>query len=187
MCLPGSSCLCPDQLNGCTWCSLTHEILFGCFTVILCVHFPAWPSSFEMLWSGSLEYLGCMVRIFWLLLRSESPSGKCTKLRTVVASNNRVHMPWSLYYCLFVPHTCGVVLRAHPVRGESHNQRNTNGEVATTSPHFYNEPHRSHILFVKVSHSMTSTSWSQHHFVVIGKAQRQGAKLHTVAASNNSD
>jgi len=26
---------------------------------------------------------------------------------------------------------CGVVLHAHPVRGESHNQRNTTGEVAT--------------------------------------------------------
>jgi len=25
----------------------------------------------------------------------------------------------------------GVVLQAHPVRGESHNQRNTTGEVAT--------------------------------------------------------
>jgi len=25
----------------------------------------------------------------------------------------------------------GVVLRAHPVRGESHNQRSTTGEVAT--------------------------------------------------------
>jgi len=30
----------------------------------------------------------------------------------------------------------GVVLHAHPVRGESHNQRNTTGEVATTSPPF---------------------------------------------------
>jgi len=28
-----------------------------------------------------------------LLLRSEIPSGICTKLRTVAASNNRVHMP----------------------------------------------------------------------------------------------
>jgi len=27
----------------------------------------------------------------------------------------------------------GVVLHAHPVRGESHNQRNTTGEVATPS------------------------------------------------------
>jgi len=28
-------------------------------------------------------------------------------------------------------YTYGVVLHAHPVRGESHNQRNTMGEVAT--------------------------------------------------------
>jgi len=28
---------------------------------------------------------------------------------------------------------CGVVLHAHPVRGESHNQRNTTGQVATIS------------------------------------------------------
>jgi len=27
----------------------------------------------------------------------------------------------------------GVILRAYPVRGESHNQRNTTGEVATVS------------------------------------------------------
>jgi len=31
---------------------------------------------------------------------------------------------------------CGVVLHAHLVRGESHIQRNTTGEVATTSPLF---------------------------------------------------
>ena len=65
------------------------------------------------------------------LLRSESPSGMCAELRTVAASNNKVHMPWSLYFCLFAPHMYGVVLHAHPVRGESHNQRNTTGEVAT--------------------------------------------------------
>jgi len=39
-----------------------------------------------------------------ILLRLESPSGKCAKFSTMIASNNRVHMPWSLYYCLFVPH-----------------------------------------------------------------------------------
>jgi len=32
-----------------------------------------------------------------VLLRSEIPSGICVKLRTVAASNNRVHMPWSLF------------------------------------------------------------------------------------------
>jgi len=59
----------------------------------------------------------------------------------------------------------GVLLHAHPVRGESHNQRNTTGEVATTSPPFYNQPHRSHVLCVKAELCTTFTSWSQHHFV----------------------
>jgi len=31
-------------------------------------------------------------------------SGMWAELRTVAANNNRVHMPWSLYYCLFAPH-----------------------------------------------------------------------------------
>jgi len=81
----------------------------------------------------------------------------------------------------------GVILRAHAVCGESHIQRNTNGEVATTSPPFYNEPHRSHVLFVKAAPGMTFTSWLQHHFVVIGKPSGKCANLHTVAASNNRD
>jgi len=34
-------------------------------------------------------------------LRSESPSGMSAKLHTVASGNNRVHMPRSLYYCLF--------------------------------------------------------------------------------------
>jgi len=38
-----------------------------------------------------------------VVLRSEIPSGICAKLRTVAARNNRVLMPWSLYYCLFAP------------------------------------------------------------------------------------
>jgi len=42
-----------------------------------------------------------------VLLRSESPNGKCAKLHTVAASNNRHHAPQSLYYCLFVPHIYG--------------------------------------------------------------------------------
>ena len=80
---------------------------------------------------------------YWLLLQSESASGKCAKLHTVAASNNRasrnrVHMPWSLFYCLFAPHIYIVVLRAHPVLGESHIKRNATGEVATLpwSPKF---------------------------------------------------
>jgi len=34
---------------------------------------------------------------------------------------------------LLAPHSYIFVLRAHPVRGKSHNQRNTTGEVATVA------------------------------------------------------
>ena len=117
------------------------------------------------------------------MLRSESSNGMCAKLRTVAASNNRDHAPQSLYYCLFAPHICGVVLRAHLLCGESHIQRNASGEVTTTFPAFYNEPHRSHVLCVKAEPVTTFTSWSQHHFVAIGKPERH--VLHTVAAISN--
>jgi len=69
----------------------------------------------------------------------------------------------------------GVVLHAHPVRGESHNQCNTTGEVATTSPP-YNEPHRLHVLCVKAESSTTFTSWSQPHFVAIGNPEQHMRK-----------
>jgi len=70
-----------------------------------------------------------------ILLRSEIPSGLCATLRSLAASNNRVHPTRSLCNCLFAPLTFIFVLRAHPVRGESHNQRNTTGEVATIPTH----------------------------------------------------
>jgi len=38
------------------------------------------------------------------LERSESPIGKCAKLPTVAASNNRDLPTMLLYYCLFAPH-----------------------------------------------------------------------------------
>jgi len=38
------------------------------------------------------------------VLQPESVSGNCTKFHTEAASNNRDHMSWSLYSCLFVPH-----------------------------------------------------------------------------------
>ena len=110
------------------------------------------------------------------LLRSESPSGMCAKLRTVAASNNRDRAPQSLNYCLFAPHTYIVVLSAHPVCGESHIQRNASGEVAATSPPFFNERHRSRVLCVKAELGTAFTSWWQHHFVSIGKPERHVRK-----------
>jgi len=80
------------------------------------------------------------------------------------------------YYCLLAPRIYIFVLRTHLIRGESYNQRNTTGEVATTSPTFYNEPHRSHVLCVKAELGTTSTSWSQQHFVAIGNPERHVRK-----------
>jgi len=110
------------------------------------------------------------------MLLWEIPSGLCAKLRTVAASNNRDHVLQSLYYCSFAPRVYIVVLCAHPVRGESHIQRNATREVATTSPPFYNEPHQSHVVFVKASHDTTTTSWSQHRFLAIRKPELQVRK-----------
>jgi len=42
-----------------------------------------------------------------VLLQSESLSGKCAKLYTVAASDNRDRLTRSLYYCLFAPHVYG--------------------------------------------------------------------------------
>jgi len=70
----------------------------------------------------------------------------------------------------------GVVLHAHSVCGEPWIQRNNSGEVATTYPPFYNEPHRSHVPSVKSAPDTTFTSWSQHHFVAIGNPERQVRK-----------
>ena len=120
----------------------------------------------------TIGLIGFALTFRLLLLRSEIPSGMCAELRIVAASNNRDHPTRSLYYCLFAPHTYIFVLRAHPVHGESYNQRNTTGDVATTSPPFYNEPHRSHVLCVKAELGTTFTSWSQHHFVAIGNPER---------------
>jgi len=60
----------------------------------------------------------------------------CAMLRTVAASNNRDHAPQSLTIACSRYIYNGVILHAHPVRGESHNQRNATGEVATVAKYF---------------------------------------------------
>jgi len=59
-------------------------------------------------------------------------------LRMLVITFNRSHAciirdytPRSLLLLVRTTYMNDVVLHAHPVRGESHNQRNTTGEVAT--------------------------------------------------------
>jgi len=81
----------------------------------------------------------------------------------------------------------GVALHAHPVHGELHIQRNANGEVATTSPPFYSEPHQSHVLLrrshlARLLHPGHSTIWLR-----LESPSSKCTKLHTMAASNNRD
>jgi len=78
----------------------------------------------------------------------KSPSSMCGKLRIVAASNSRVHLTRSLYYCLFAPHIYGVVLCTHSVHGGLHIQRNASGEVATVANHLARP--RLHDFFKKV-------------------------------------
>jgi len=93
---------------------------------------------------------------------SKQQSRSCAAISLTIACSRYIHN--------------GVILHAYPVRGESSNQRNATGEVATTSPPFHNEPHRSHVLCVKVELVTTSTSWSQHHCVAIGNPERHVRK-----------
>jgi len=91
--------------------------------------------------------------------------------RTLIFTFNCSHVsigractPRSLYYCLFAPHIRGVVLRAHPVRGESHNeshnQRNSNREVATVVCYdYWTILVSSKILKIFIFKKWSSTDW----------------------------
>jgi len=120
--------------------------------------------------------------------RDRSPCTLVVTFNHSQASIGRAFTPWSLYYCLFEPRIYIVVLRAHPVHGESHIQRNATGEFATTS-----SP-----LFTTNRTNLTSFSegFTRHnlHILVTGTApffcnQKSPSgmytKLHTTAASNN--
>ena len=82
----------------------------------------------------------------------------------------------------------GVILHAHPVHGESHNQCNTTGVVVTTSLPFHNEPHRSHVLCVKAANSARPPH-PGHSTILLRSEIPSGMcpKLRTVAASKNRD
>ena len=113
--------------------------------------------------------------MLWL----ESLSGKCAKLHTG-SQQGTMEITWreedrSIIAYLHHLHM-NVILRAHPVCGKLHIQRNANWEVATTSPPIHNEMHQSPVLYVKVAPDTTLSSWSQHHFVAIGKPERQVRK-----------
>ena len=77
-------------------------------------------------------------------------------------------LPRPLYCCLFAPHICRCCSSC-----TSCSWWIAHSTHATTSPTFYNEPHRSHVLFVKAAPGTTFTSWSQHHMFTWTFGQRK--------------
>jgi len=121
-----------------------------------------------------------------ILLRSEIPSSICAKLRTVVTSNNRVHMPWSLYYCLFTPHICMVLFFTHIPFVMNHTINATPPERLQQHPLRFTTNRTDRTFFVWRLNSVRP-SHPGHSTILLRLEIPSGicAKLRTVSASNN--
>ena len=120
------------------------------------------------------------------LLRSEIPSSMSAKLRTVAASNNRVHMPWSLYYCLFAPHICMVLFFTHIPFMVNHTINATRLERLQQHPLLFTTNHTDRTFFVWRLNSAQSPHPG--HSTILLRSEIPSStctKLRTVAASNN--
>jgi len=88
---------------------------------------------------------------------------------------------------LFAPHTCIFVLHAHPVRGESYNQRNTTGEVATVNTQCRKRSRgNKHILFSTftwsvfiVSSPYMKNEWSRSEYDLLSQHTERANALAT--------
>jgi len=157
--------------KDCCWRDIT---IFLFFMSLYCPQIFHCPTATI----ASLER--CDRRHSTLVLRPEIPSGMCAKLRTVAASNNRDHQTRSLYYCLIAPHTYIFVLRAHPVRGESYNQRNSTGEVTTLGTLSSNTE-------MCTSTAGAQTRWVKRHLLISGIATYNWLVLISVERSCQKD
>ena len=123
--------------------------------------------------SYQTAYRSFEIILEWVLLRSEIPSGMRAKLRSVAASNNRDHArnlssrtlviklnrshvnigrattSQSLLLLLARATRMMVLFFTHVPFVVNHTINATPPEIATKSPPFCNEPHRSHVLCVK--------------------------------------
>jgi len=111
-----------------------------------------------------------------VVLRSESPSGKCAKLHTVAASNNWDHpiiaCSWHIHkWVIFFAHIPFMVNRTF---NECQQRRCNN------IPSFYNKQHRSHVLFAKSAPGMTLNIQVTAPFCCDWKAQVANAQSFTL-------
>ena len=105
--------------------------ILECRMILIQVHVHQWSFSCIGHAKDKEVYVLCCDRKAW---------AASAQSFTLAASNNRDHPTKStiiassrhIYFCF--------ALCTHPVRGESHIQRNTNWEVAVTLPTFCNEP-----------------------------------------------
>jgi len=118
-----------------------------------------------------------------VVLRSEIPSGICAKLRTEPARNNRVHMPWSLYYCLFAPRICIVLFFTHIPFVVNHTINATPPERLQQHPLLFTTNRTDRTFFVWKLNS-ARPSHPGHSTILLQSEIRRGicAKLRTVAA-----
>jgi len=144
-----------------------------------------------------------------LLLQWERLTGKCAKLRTVAASNNRVHLTRSLFSSPLASiincsqgwqallevthqdHPIGIILLllVRTTHVWCYSRTFHSWWITQSTQHnqrgcnnilsFLNEPRRLHVL-VKSARSTTFTSSSQHHFVAIRKPERPSAQSFTL-------
>jgi len=124
--------------------------------------------------------------ILMLVLPSEIPSGMCAKLSTVAASNNRVHMPWPLYYCLFGQHICMVLFFTHIPFVVNHTFNATPPERLHQHPLLFTTNHTDSTFFVWRL-TLARPSHPGHSTILLRSEIPSGmcAKLCTVAANNN--
>ena len=122
-----------------------------------------------------------------ILLWSESPSGKCAKLHTVTASNNRDHPTRSR--CLFVPIYIWVCFFSHIPFMVNRTFNATSTERLQKHPFLFatNRTDRTFFLWrlhlAWPSHHHHPMGWSQHHFVAIGKPKWQRFTLRQQATT----
>ena len=124
----------------------------------------------------------------FLVLWSERSNGKCAKLHTVTASNNRDHQTRSLYYCLFAPHIYGCcsshtsrtwwIAQSTQTPTESFQQHPLLFTTNRTDPTFFFEGCSWHHLHILVTAPLCLQSESPN-----GKCTR----LHNMTAGNNRD
>jgi len=117
------------------------------------------------------------------IMRRNHSTRTLVMLNRSQVSTGRVSTPQSFDHCFFAPHIWVLFFAHIPFVVTQRQWRGSNN-----IPSFYNEPHRSHVLFVKSAPGTTFTSWSQHHILLRSESPSgKCAKLHTVSANSSRD